>query len=168
MGPNHPSPPALLRVMRGREYFTLAFGSIVGVGWMILLDDWLQRGGPVGAMLGFLIGGIALMPVVCIYGQLAARLPEAATEIAYTAAVFPRYVSFATGWAMTFAVAIVCPFEAVAIGEVAGYVVPALNSWPLYAVADMPVYLPRLLLGLATTALITAVNFRVFSIKTDT
>ncbi len=50
--------------MRSREYFTLAFGSIVGVGWMILLDDWLARGGPAGAMLGFLVGGLALIPVV--------------------------------------------------------------------------------------------------------
>src|SRR5262249_48419730 len=57
--------PPPRRVMRGREYFTLAFGSIVGVGWMILLDDWLRRGGPAGAMLGFLLGGIALVPVAC-------------------------------------------------------------------------------------------------------
>src|SRR5438132_11452990 len=93
--------PGLRHVMRAREYFTLAFGSIVGVGWMILLDDWLARGGPAGAMLGFLLGGIALVPVVCIYGRLAEKIPEAASEIAYTRAVFPRGVSFATGWAMT-------------------------------------------------------------------
>lgn len=152
--------PALRRVMRAPEYFTLAFGSIVGVGWMILLDDWLKRGGPVGAMLGFLIGGVALVPVVCIYGTLAARLPEAATEIAYTAAVFPRGISFATGWAMTLAVAIVCPFEAVAIGRVAAYAFPRMNQVELYQVAGDPVYLPHLLLGLATTVAITAINYR--------
>lgn len=152
--------PALNRIMRAREYFTLAFGSIVGVGWMILLDDWLQRGGPAGAMLGFLICGIALVPVVFIYGGLADRLPEAGTEIAYTAAVFPRGVSFATGWAMTFANAMVCPFEAVALGRIAAFVFPQLNSAELYRVAGYPVYLPHLLLGLAATIGITAVNFR--------
>jgi hypothetical protein len=41
--------PTLRRVMRSWDYFTLAFGSIVGVRWMILLDDWLARGGPAGA-----------------------------------------------------------------------------------------------------------------------
>ena len=56
----------LRRVMRAREYFALAFGSIVGVGWMILLDDCLARGGPIGAMLGFLLGGVALVPVACV------------------------------------------------------------------------------------------------------
>jgi amino acid transporter len=152
--------PTLRRVMRARDYFTLAFGSIVGVGWMILLDDWLARGGPVGAMLGFLLGGVALVPVVCVYGRLAERLPGAASEVGYTAAVFPRSISFATGWAMTFANAIVCPFEAVAMGRVASYTFPTLNSWELYRVADYPVYLPHLLLGLGTTALIVWVNYR--------
>jgi amino acid permease len=53
---NHHSPgspdvsaPALRHELRARDYFTLAFGSIVGVGWMIVLDDWLGRGGPAGA-----------------------------------------------------------------------------------------------------------------------
>src|SRR5262245_36615739 len=111
--------PALRRVMRAREYFTLAFGSIVGVGWMILLQAWRARGGPVRALLAFLLGGVALVPVVCGYGRLAERMPESASEDAYTAAAFPRGISFATGWAMALANAIVCPFEAVALGRVA-------------------------------------------------
>ncbi|HEV3311112.1 MAG TPA: hypothetical protein VG815_11415, partial [Chloroflexota bacterium] len=90
---NQPTVPAgkarLRRVMRGTEYFTLAFGSIVGVGWMVVLEEWFRRGGPFGAMLGFLVGGAALVPVVYVYGRLAERIPEAGSEVAYTAAVFP-------------------------------------------------------------------------------
>ena len=161
MIPTATTAPGLRRVMRGREYFALAFGSIVGVGWMILLDDWLVRGGPIGAMLGFLLGGIALVPVACIYGRLAEQMPEAASEVAYTSAAFPGGVSFATGWAMAFANAIVCPFEAVAIGQVAAYLWPEqMDFLELYQVAGYAVYLPHLLLGLGLTGLITAVNYR--------
>jgi len=160
MGERGKPAPALHRVMRAREYFTLAFGSIVGVGWMLLMGDWLKRGGPIGAMLGFLLVGVALIPVVCIYGRLSASLPEAGTEIAYTAAVFPRWVSFATGWAMTLATAIVCPFEAVSLGQVAAYAIPQLKKFELYQVAGSPVYLPQLLLGLGATVAITWINFR--------
>src|SRR5438132_8831062 len=81
----------LRRVMRGTEYFTLAFGSIVGVGWMVVLEEWFRRGGPVGAMLGFLVGGTALVPVVYVYGRLAERIPEAGSEVAYTGAALKRY-----------------------------------------------------------------------------
>jgi amino acid transporter len=85
-------------------------------------------------------------------------MPESASEIAYTSAVFPQSVGFATGWTLTFAYLIVCPYEAVAIGQLAAYLFPGLNSWELYAVGGRPVYLPHLLLGTGTTALITVVN----------
>src|SRR5262249_35929450 len=111
--PNPVQQPALRRMMRGREYFTLAFGSIVGVGWLVVIEDWLTRGGPLGAMLAYVICGFALIPVVLVYGRLARQMPEAASEIAYTGAVFPPAVSFATGWSMTFAYLVVCPYEAV-------------------------------------------------------
>src|SRR6185295_13408690 len=38
------------------EYFTFGFGSMIGVGWLVLMDDWLTRGGPAGGILGFLLG----------------------------------------------------------------------------------------------------------------
>jgi amino acid transporter len=150
----------LRRVMRGTEYFTLAFGSIVGVGWMVLLEDWYRRGGPVGAMLGFLIGGVALGPVAYVYGRLAERIPEAGSEVAYTAAVFPRAVSFAAGWALALTYLMVLPWEAVAMGRIAAYSFPLLNRFELYQVAGEPIYLPHLVIALATIAGITLMNYR--------
>jgi basic amino acid/polyamine antiporter, APA family len=152
--------PGLRRVMKGTEYFTLAFGSIVGVGWMVVMEEWLTAGGPLGAILAFLVGGLALVPVALVYGRLAQRIPEAASEIAYTAAVFPPVVSFLTGWTMTFAYLVVCPFEAVAIGRLIAYTFPALNSYPLYQVGEHWVYLPHLFLGIALTICITLINVR--------
>jgi amino acid transporter len=146
--------------MRARDFFALAFGSIVGIGWVIVLDKWLARGGSLGAMLGFLIGGVALVPVVFVYGRLAARMPEAGSEIAYTAAVFPRWLSFAAGWAMALGYVIVCPFEAVGMGQIASYAFDGINTLELYRVDDYPVYLPHLILGIGTTLAIAAINYR--------
>lgn len=150
----------LRKALRTREYFTIAFGSMVGVGWVLLIDDWLARGGALGAMLGFLIGGLVLTPIAYAYGKLTERMPDAGSEVAYTAAVFPSAISFATGWAMTLAYLIVCPFEAVAVGRVASYLFPQLNLIELYRVSGYPVYLPHVLAGLAMTGLIVWVNYR--------
>jgi amino acid transporter len=133
---------------------------MVGVGWMVVIDDWLTRGGAVGAMLGFLIGGTALLPIAYVYGRLTERMPDAGSEVAYTAAVFRKSVSFATGWMMTLAYLIVCPYEAVAIGRVGSYVFPQLNTIELYQVGGYPVYLPHLVAGLGLTAVIVVVNYR--------
>src|SRR5436190_5203240 len=155
-----PNSPGLQRALRSKEYFTLAFGTMVGVGWMVVIDDWLTRGGAVGAMLGFLIGGLVLIPIGYVYGRLTERMPDAGSEIAYTGEVFPKKVSFATGWMMTLAYLIVCPYEAVAIGRVGSYVFPQLNSIELYRVGGYPVYLPHLAAGLLLTAVIVLVNYR--------
>jgi APA family basic amino acid/polyamine antiporter len=124
------------------------------------MDDWLGRGGPLGAALGFALGGILLLPVGYVYGQWVQRLPDAASEAAYTAEVFPPIVSFFTGWVMLLAYFIVCPWEAVAIGKVAAYIFPSLNSFTLYSVAGQPVFLPRLLLGVAMTVFLAVLNYR--------
>jgi APA family basic amino acid/polyamine antiporter len=150
----------LARKLRVVDYFTLGWGSMVGVGWLVVMDDWLLRGGALGTVLGFAIGGALLLPVGYVYGKLVVAMPDAAGEIAYTARVFPPVVSFATGWMMVLAYFIVCPWEAVAVGRIAGYIFPALDSMELYRVAGRPVYLPHLAIGLGLTALITLLNYR--------
>jgi APA family basic amino acid/polyamine antiporter len=150
----------LARKLRVIDYFTLGWGTMVGVGWLVIMDDWLSRGGSLGALLGFAIGGAVLLPIGWVYGRLIMAMPDAAGEIAYTSAAFSRVVSFATGWMMLLAYFIVCPWEAVAVGRIAGYIFPALDSMELYRIAGRPVYLPHLIIGLALTALLTMLNYR--------
>jgi len=150
----------LARKLRLTDYFTLAWGTMVGVGWLVVMDDWLLRGGALGALLGFAIGGALLFPIGWVYGRLVAAMPDAAGEIAYTAAAFSRPVSFSAGWMMMLAYFIVCPWEAVAVGRIAGYIVPSLDSLEIYRIAGRPVYLPHLVIGLGLTALLTTLNYR--------
>jgi len=112
--PNPGSPTAgpaisLARKLRTIDYFTLAFGTMVGTGWLVVMDDWLRRGGPLGAVIGFVVGGAVLLPIGYVYGRLVMAMPDAGSEIAYTARVFPSPVSFATGWIMILAYLPVCP-----------------------------------------------------------
>jgi amino acid transporter len=152
--------PTLARKLTLANYFALGFGTMIGTGWVVLMDDWLARGGPLGAMLGFGLGGILLLPVGHIYGQWVRRLPDAAGEAAYTAQVFPPLVSYFTGWVMLLAYFIVCPWEAVVVGKLAAYIFPQLDAFELYRVAGQPVFLPRLVLGLAVTLLLAFLNYR--------
>jgi len=150
----------LARKLRGVDYFTLGWGTMVGVGWLVVMDDWLLRGGVLGAILGFAIGGALLFPIAYVYGLLVRAMPDAAGEVAYTAKVFPQSVSFATGWMMVLSYFIVCPWEAVAVGKIASYIFPALDSVELYRIAGRPVYLPHLLIGLGLIVLLTLLNYR--------
>jgi len=142
------------------DYFALAFGVMVGAGWLVIMDDILQRGGPLGALLGFSAGALMLVPIGYVYGYLVPLIPDSAAEAAYLAPFFPPRVSFATGWMVFLGYALTCPFEGLAAGRVAGYLFPSLNSYQLYRLGGYPVYLPHLLLGLAITIALTWINYR--------
>ena len=142
------------------NYFALGFGTMIGTGWVVLMDDWLRRGGPAGAMLGFAAGGFLLLPVGYVYGQWVRRLPDAAGEAAYTTQVFPPWVSYFTGWIMFLAYFLVCPWEAVAVGKLVAYLFPQIDRFELYRVASEPVFLPRVLLGAAITLFLAWLNYR--------
>jgi amino acid transporter len=155
-----PSATALARKLSLWNYFALGFGTMIGTGWVVLMDDWLGRGGPFGAMLGFAIGGILLLPVGYIYGQWVKRLPDAAGEAVYTAQAFPPFVSYVTGWVMLLAYFIVCPWEAVAVGKLTAYLFPQIDRFELYRVAGTPVFLPRVVLGAVITLFLAWLNHR--------
>jgi basic amino acid/polyamine antiporter, APA family len=149
----------LARRLRLFDYFALAFGVMVGTGWLVVMDDILQRGGPLGAVLGFTAGAVMLLPVGYVYGRLVRAIPDAAGEVAYTARFFPPIVSFITGWVMLLSYWLTCPFEALAAGRISGYLFPSLNSSELYRLGGHPVYLPHVLLGLTITVVLTLLNY---------
>src|ERR1700739_2644235 len=137
----------LARKLRLVDYFALAFGVMVGTACLVLMDDILQRGGPLGAILGFTVGALMLLPIGYVYGQLVRAIPDASGEVAYAARFFPPGVSFATGWMMFLGYFLTCPFEGLAAGRISGYLFPAMNSFQLYRLGGHPVYLPHVILG---------------------
>src|SRR5713101_5497153 len=150
----------LARKLRLVDYFALAFGVMVGTAWLVVMDDILQRGGPLGALLGFTVGALMLLPIGYVYGHLVRAIPDAAGEAAYVAQFFPPSVSFATGWIVFLSYFLTCPFEALAAGRIAGYLFPSLNSLELYRLGGHPIYLPHIILGLVITVLLTWLNYQ--------
>ena len=142
------------------DYFALAFGVMVGTAWLVVMDDILKRGGPLGAILGFTAGALILLPIGYVYSQLVPAIPDSGGETAYVARFFSQRVTFATGWMVFLSYFLTCPFEALAFGRVAGYLFPSLNRMELYRLGGHPVYLPHLVLGLTLTVVITWVNYR--------
>jgi APA family basic amino acid/polyamine antiporter len=150
----------LARKLRTVDFFTLGWGTMIGAGWLVLMDDWLGRGGPAGAMLGFALCGLALLPIAWVYGQLVAAIPDAGAELAYASAVMPPRASFFAGWMMVPAYLVVCPWEAVAVGKILARLFPALNGGTLYRVGGNAVHLPQLAIGFALVLFIAYLNHR--------
>jgi amino acid transporter len=150
----------LARKLRLVDYFVLGFGVMVGTAWLVVMDDILQRGGPLGAILGFTGGALMILPIGYVYSQLVTAIPDAAGEAAYIGKFFSPRISFLAGWMMMLSYFLTCPFEALAAGRISGYLFPSLNTLELYRLGGQPVYLPHVGLGLTIIVLLTWLNYR--------
>jgi len=146
--------------MTFKDYLALGVGAIIGVGWVVVSGDWLARGGPLGAIIGFFIGGLLLVFVGLCYAELTPAIPVAGGEVAFSYKAFGVGPSFLTGWFLSLAYVIMCPFEAVAIGSLVDYLLPSLKSHTLYSVGGNPVSLLSISAGVILSLLIIAMNIR--------
>jgi len=117
-----------------RNFIALGLGIIVGVGWVVYSGQWLQDGGPLGAMIAFLIGGLLLLPVGMCYAEMTAALPLAGGEVSFAYKAFGTTPAFAAGWALALSYTIVTPFETIAIGSLLETLIPAIETEALYHV----------------------------------
>lgn len=150
----------LKRAVGARGLFSLAFGSIVGVGWVTVLGHWLDRAGPLGSMLAFALGGAVMLAVALCYAELTSAMPVAGGEIAFSYRAFGTAKAFWVGWLLAFGYISVSAFEAASIGRVLAYLWPSLPGPLLYRIFGGEVRAGHLLSGLACSALLTGLNLR--------
>ena len=85
------------------NFFTIGFGAIIGTGWVLQVGDWMVvGGGPVPAMIAFLLGAIFLVPVGAVFGELTAAIPISGGIVEYVDRSFGRTMSYITGWLQAF------------------------------------------------------------------
>ena len=153
-----------VRVIRRREVVALAFGAMVGWSWVALTGNWIGMAGSLGAMLAFVIGGIAVVFVGLTYAELASAMPKAGGEHVYSLRALGPTASFICTWAILLGYVSVVAFEAVALPTVADYLVPGFSRGYLWTVAGWDVQLTWVLLGVAAAVVMTGIN--IIGIKT--
>jgi APA family basic amino acid/polyamine antiporter len=155
VSPRQPQRESLERSIPFRSYIALGLGIIVGVGWVVYSGQWLQDGGPLGAMLAFLLGGLLLLPVGMCYAEMTSALPLAGGELAFSYKAFGPMTAFLTAWLLSLAYVAITPFETIAIGALLETLIPQIATEPLYHVGfgeekervALSTILPGLLVG---------------------
>ena len=151
---------SLAKVLSKRETLVLAFGAMIGWGWIILSGTWINEAGPLGAIIAFLLGGLLVGVVAVIYGELASAMPFVGGEHVYSHRALGSTGSFICTWAIIFGYVTVAAFEAVAFPSALAYVIPNFNTFELWSIAGEPVYGTWIIAGLLATAAITYLNYR--------
>lgn len=140
-------------------FFCLAFGAMIGVGWVTAMGPWLRTAGPIGASLAFAAGGVLMLFIGFCYAEVTAMLPVSGGEVAYAYKAYGSSKSFLVGWFLSFGYLSVSAFEAISIGKIMSYLFPAIDQWPLYTINGDQIYGSHLLLALFFVSLITVINY---------
>jgi APA family basic amino acid/polyamine antiporter len=142
------------------QLFTMLFGTIVGVAWIVATGMWIIEAGPVGAVLAFGAGALVMWLIGLCFAEMMAMYPQANGSMAYVFEAFGERASAVAGWFLVLNYVATCAWYFVTLA----WLVEALLPWVRGAVAfETPLGVVRvgdLVLGLAGTVAITAVNLR--------
>ena len=142
------------------DIIALAFGAMVGWGWVVLSSGWVVAAGTWGAIVAFLIGGTAVVLIGVAYAELCSSMPVTGGEHTYTHRALGVNVSFICSWSMLFGYFSVVAFEAVALPTVVEYLIPNFNKGYLWNVAGWDVYATWAGVGMLGSILVTWLNIR--------
>ncbi|MDD3219541.1 MAG: bifunctional amino acid transporter/iron-containing alcohol dehydrogenase [Lachnospiraceae bacterium] len=148
------------KVFSAWDILVIAFGAMIGWGWVVSSGDWISRGGVLGAAIGFAIGGIMIFFVGLTYAELTAAMPQCGGEHVFSYKAMGPIGSYVCTWAIILGyVSVVC-FEACALPTIVTYIYPPFLQGYLYTVAGFDVYASWLAVAIIVAIFITYINVR--------
>lgn len=148
------------RVLSNKDILALAFGAMIGWGWVILTGVWIQNAGTIGAITAFIIGGTMIIFVGLTYAELTAALPQAGGAAVFSYKALGANGSFICTWALILGYVGVVAFEACAFPNVIEYVIPNFLKGHMYTLAGFDVYASWVGVGVVSSIIITMINYR--------
>ncbi len=147
------------RVLGRWDVFAVAFGAMIGFGWIVLTGGFLNDAGTLGAAVAFAVGGGIMALVGLTYAELVSAMPEAGGEHNYVLRGLGSRAAFVTSWSLVFGYISVVAFEAVALPQTVLYLAPDMLAGRLWTVAGYDVYASWVAVGVVGAVLITALNY---------
>ena len=68
------------KVLNPLDIIVTAFGAMIGWGWVVSSGGWIQSGGILGTIIGFVIGGLVIFFVGLTYAELTPAMPKTGGE----------------------------------------------------------------------------------------
>ncbi|MGN0947517.1 MAG: iron-containing alcohol dehydrogenase [Megasphaera sp.] len=146
------------KVLSAWDILVIAFGAMIGWGWVVSTGDWIMEGGVLGAMLGFVIGGIMVFFVGLTYAELTSAMPQCGGEHVFSYKAMGPLGSFVCTWMIVLGyVSVVC-FEACALPTIVAYIYPDFLTGYMYTVAGFDIYASWLAVAIIVSIFITVIN----------
>ena len=146
------------KVMSTTDILVVAFGAMIGWGWVVSSGRWIQNAGAIGTVIGFIIGGIMIYFVGMTYAELTPAMPKVGGEHVFSYKAFGPTGSFICTWALILSyIGVVC-FEAVSLPTIIQYIFPSFSQGYMYTIAGSDVYVTGVIIASVFTIMILIIN----------
>ena len=146
------------KVLNAWDILVIAFGAMIGWGWVVSTGGWIEKGGVIGAALGFAIGGIMIFFVGLTYAELTAAMPQCGGEHVFSYRAMGATGSFICTWMIVLGYVSVACFEACAFPTIITYLWPGFLKGYMYTVAGFDIYASWLITAIVIAFLIMMIN----------
>ena len=146
------------KVFSAWDILVIAFGAMIGWGWVVSSGGWIETGGVVGAALGFALGGVMIFFVGLAYAELTAAMPQCGGEHVFSHRAMGPNGSFICTWGIILGYVGVACFEACAFPTILTYLWPGFLKGYLYTVAGFDIYASWLTVAIILAFLIMVIN----------
>ncbi|UOQ94411.1 APC family permease [Halobacillus shinanisalinarum] len=151
----------LQRSLKPHWVWAIAFGSAIGWGAFVLPPDWIGQAGPLGVVIGILLGAILMMIIGVSYGFLIEKFPVTGGEFSYAYIGFGRSFAFLAGWFLTLGYICIVALNASALALLAKFLFPDfVRTGNLYTVAGYDVSIIQVLIASAALIVFALLNIR--------
>jgi APA family basic amino acid/polyamine antiporter len=146
------------KVLNTGDVLVVAFGAMIGWGWVVSSGQWITSGGVLGTVLGFNIGGIMIYFVGLCYAELTTAMPKCGGEHVFSYKAFGSIGAYICTWSIILSyIGVVC-YEAVSFPTILQYVFPKIARGYLYSVGGFDIYFTWLLIAIGMALLILFLN----------
>lgn len=140
------------------DVIVVAFGAMIGWGWVVLSGQWIITGGVVGTAIGFLIGGLMIYVVGLCYSELTTSIPQQGGIKVFSYLALGEKASFICTWAIILSyISVVC-FEVVSFPTVLQYIFPEFSIGKMYTILGENIYMSWTLVSIIMAIFVTVMN----------
>ena len=150
----------LKKALSTKDVLALAFGTMIGWGWIMLAGEWVAHAGVLGAVLAFAIGAVLSIFVGLTYAELTPALPLSGGGLVFSYRGLGYRASFITSWMMCFAYVGVAAWEGPALVTAIDYIIQLPRFGYLWTVAGFDVYISWVAIGIIGGLILSYLNLR--------
>ncbi|WP_284141094.1 MULTISPECIES: APC family permease [unclassified Virgibacillus] len=151
----------LKKSLKAHWVWAIALGSSIGWGAFVQPTNWLETAGPIGVILGFIIGAFLMMLIAVSYGFLIKSFPVSGGEFAYSFISLGRTHAFICGWFLTLGYICIVALNASAFALMFKFIFPKIiENLKLYQIAGWDIYAMEIVISTFVLAI-----FGYFNVK---